>query len=283
MEWSFTKMQGAGNDYIYFNCFERPFPSPEKNCVILAHRHLGVGGDGIVLIQPSDKADAYMRMFNADGSEGRMCGNAIRCVAKYLYDNNIARKTEMTIETLSGVKTLYLSVGADGQVSSARVDMGRAELSPGRVPIKLQGRAVIARTIHVGDNDYDITCVSMGNPHAVVFMDNVADLSLSELGPLFERHPLFPEGVNTEFIRVINKRSLEMRVWERGTGETQACGTGACAAAVAAVINGFSHKKEDITVKLLGGELIINYTDDAVFMTGGCVKVFEGVINLDES
>ncbi|MDR2650242.1 MAG: diaminopimelate epimerase [Clostridiales bacterium] len=282
MEWSFTKMHGTGNDYIYFNCLERQFASPEKNCVFLSDRHFGVGGDGIVLIQPSDKADAYMRMFNADGSEGRMCGNAIRCVAKYLYDNNITPKIKMTIDTLSGVKTLYLSVDASGKVSSVRVDMGRAELSPERVPVKLPGRAVIANTIHAGDNNYDITCVSMGNPHAVLFMDNVADLNLTELGPLFEKHPLFPEGVNTEFIRVINKHSLEMRVWERGTGETLACGTGACATAVAAVINGFCPKNEDITVKLLGGDLIIRYTDETVFMTGGCVKVFEGVTDVDE-
>jgi len=280
MDWSFTKMQGCGNDYIYFNCMENPFPSPEKYAAILSDRHFGIGGDGIVLIKSSDKADAFMRIFNADASEAEMCGNAIRCVGKYLYDNNIVRKTEMSIETLSGVKHLYLSVDTSGSVSSVRVDMGKAELSPELIPADLPGKEIIARTIRVGDENYDITCVSMGNPHVVVFVNNTAVLDLKNLGPLFEKHILFPKGVNTEFVRVIDSHTLDMRVWERGSGETLACGTGACASAVAAVLNGFCPIGEDIKVNLLGGRLIIRFTEETVYMTGGCEKVFEGVISV---
>ena len=280
MDWAFTKMQGCGNDYIYFNCMERPFRLPEKHAAILSDRRFGVGGDGIVLIQRSDRADAYMRIFNADGSEAKMCGNAIRCVAKYLYDNNITRKTLMSVDTLSGVKTLYLTIGGSGTVSSARVDMGQAELAPGRIPVNLPGERIVSETIRAGGNDYDITCVSMGNPHVVVFMDNLADLDIKTLGPLFERHELFPERINTEFIRVIDGNTLEMRVWERGSGETLACGTGACASAVAAVLNGYCHAGEDMSVNLSGGRLIIHVAKDTVYMTGGCERVFDGVINL---
>jgi len=280
MVWSFTKMQGCGNDFIFFNCMERPFPSPEKQSAYLTDRRFGIGGDGVVLIQPSDKAQAYMRIFNADASEGKMCGNAIRCMAKYLYDNNIVRQAEMTIDTLSGIKKLYLLANKSGEISSVRVDMGKAETLPERIPVLLPGKEIIAGNIRVGDYEYKITCVSMGNPHAVVFMDNVADLNLLELGPLFERHPLFPERVNTEFIRVINKQTLEMRVWERGSGETLACGTGACASAVAAILNGFCQYGDDIQVNLPGGKLVIHVTEETVYMTGGCEKVFDGVIDV---
>ena len=280
MEWPFIKMQGCGNDYIYFDCLERAFPSPEKYAAVLSDRHFGVGGDGIVLIQPSGRADAFMRMFNADGREGRMCGNAIRCVAKYLYDNNIARKTEMAVETLSGVKTLYLTIGEDGAVSSVRVDMGRAKLAPDRVPVNLPGKMIVNETVRVGNSDYKITCASMGNAHAVVFTENVAGLDLRAIGPLFEKHELFPEGVNTEFIRVIDRQTLEMRVWERGSGETLACGTGACASAVAAILNGYCRAGEDIQVNLPGGQLVIRVTEDTIYMTGGCERVFSGVIRL---
>ena len=280
MDRQFTKMHGCGNDYIFFNCMERAFLSPERYAAVLSDRHFGIGGDGIVLIQPSDKADAYMRMFNADGSEGKMCGNAIRCVAKYLYDNNIVRKREMVIDTLSGVKALYLTVGEAGTVSAVRVDMGKAELAPERIPVNLPGNKIVARAIHAGDNDYQITCVSMGNPHTVVFMDKVSDLDLGRLGPPLEKHELFPESVNAEFVRVIDSNKLEMRVWERGSGETLACGTGACASAVAAVLNGYCSAGEDIQIDLPGGRLIINVTEETVYMTGGCEKVFDGVINL---
>ena len=280
MDWQFTKMHGCGNDYIYFNCLERDFPSPEKYAARLSDRHFGIGGDGIVLIRPSDKADAFMRMFNADGSEGAMCGNAIRCVAKYLYDNDIVRKTEMAIDTLSGVKKLRLTTDCSGQVISVRVDMGKAEFLPELVPADLPGGEIVAKSITAGGRDYAITCVSVGNPHAVVFTDDVAGLDLKLHGPAIENLPIFPKGVNVEFVRVISGNELEMRVWERGSGETLACGTGACASAAAAVKNGYCRAGEDILVNLLGGQLVICVTDCSVHMTGGCVKVFDGVIGL---
>ncbi|MCL2084135.1 MAG: carbamoyl-phosphate synthase large subunit [Oscillospiraceae bacterium] len=275
----FTKMHGCGNDYIYINCFENEINSPESLSVFLSDRHTGVGGDGVVLILPSVIADAGMRMFNLDGSESSMCGNAIRCVAKYLYDNGIVTKREMKIETRSGVKTLWLST-QDGAVYSVRVDMGRAELRPQKIPVKLPGESVVARTVSIGGRKYGITCVSMGNPHAVVFCDSVDTLDLQEIGPLFEHDPLFPDRVNAEFVEVTGRNRLKIRVWERGSGETQACGTGACASAVAAVLNGFCDKAADIKVQILGGELIVYYTEEAVYMTGGCVKVYDGTVEV---
>lgn len=279
MKLKFTKMQGCGNDYIYFNCFDQTIDNPEGLSVRLSDRHFGIGGDGVVLICPSEVADAKMRMFNLDGSEGLMCGNAIRCVGKYLYDNKIVDKTTVTIETMSGIKTLELYL-RNGEVSSAKVDMGKAILAPKLIPVKLGGEEVIDRAVKINGDDYNITCVSMGNPHCVVFMDGVDTLDIEKIGPMFENSELFPERVNTEFIRVLDKRTLKMRVWERGSGETWACGTGACAAAVAAVENGFCPKGEDIRVKLRGGDLIINYTDNGVFMTGAAVKVYEGIVEV---
>ena len=273
----FTKMYGCGNDYIYFNCFETPVEHPEELSVRISDRHFGVGGDGIVLICPSDKADAKMRMFNIDGSEGKMCGNAIRCVGKYLYDNGIKRRNPLTIDTLSGIKTLRLNIGADGKVDSVQVDMGKAILKPEEIPVKLDGETVVARPVTIDGKDYQITCVSMGNPHCVVFTDtDVAELPLEKIGPKFEFDPLFPERVNTEFINVIDKNTLKMRVWERGSGETLACGTGACASVVAACLNGFCKKNTDVTVRLVGGELVIRYTDEAVTMTGPATVAFTG-------
>ncbi len=285
MELKFTKMQGCGNDYIYINCINNAatggleINSPESLSVLLSDRHFGVGGDGIVLILPSGVADARMRMFNLDGSEGKMCGNAIRCIAKYLYDNSIVRKPLMTIETLSGIKELQLST-QNGTVSSVKVNMGKAELSPDKIPVKLQGDNVINKQVVINGNEYAITCVSMGNPHAIVFCDDIETLNLSEIGPQFENNALFPERVNTEFVKVVGKNSIKMRVWERGSGETLACGTGACASAVAAVLNGYCEKNTDIKVGLLGGELIIRYTDEAVYMTGECKKVFDGAVEI---
>jgi carbamoyl-phosphate synthase large subunit len=276
---NFSKMQGCGNDYIYINCFDLEINSPESLSVLLSDRHYGVGGDGVVLIMKSDLADARMRMFNLDGSEGKMCGNAIRCIAKYLYDNNIVRKSSMTIETLSGIKQLTLFT-KNGLVSSVRVNMGIAELHPKLVPVSLPGESVIARPVMIAGKEYAITCVSMGNPHCVVFCEDVEKLKLTELGPVFEHNELFPDRVNVEFVELIGKNNLKMRVWERGSGETLACGTGACASAVAAVLNGYSDKESDIKVRLLGGELIIRYTDEAVFMTGECKKVFDGVVEI---
>ena len=275
---AFTKMHGCGNDYIYFNCFDVDIDSPGPLSVSLSDRYTGVGGDGIVLIMRSDIADAKMRMFNIDGSEGSMCGNAIRCVAKYLYDNRMIQKQYMRIETLSGVRELYLSAG--NGVSSVKVDMGRPELRPEKIPVNLKGESVIARQVTIGGAEYAITCVSMGNPHAVVFCDDTDDLDLRTIGPQFENDPLFSDRVNAEFVEVVNRNYLKMRVWERGSGETQACGTGACASAVAAILNGYCDKGTDIKVRLPGGELVINYTDDAVYMTGDCKKVFDGTVEI---
>ena len=275
----FIKMHGCGNDYIYIDCFNREPEQPEKLAVALSDRHFGIGGDGIVLILKSETADAKMRMFNIDGSEGKMCGNAVRCVAKYLYDNGIVRKNILKIETLSGVKTLELNT-RNGLVSTVRVDMGKAVLEPLKIPVDLPGERIVDHPVIIDGKPFNITCVSMGNPHAVVFCEDVDSLDLAVLGPKFEHNEIFPERVNTEFVKVIDKSTLKMRVWERGSGETLACGTGACASAVAAVLNGYCSKGEDIRVLLAGGELIVNYTKDAVFMTGGCTKVFEGVIEI---
>jgi len=284
---SFTKMHGSGNDYIYFNCIDNEtnlsylLYLPESLSVLLSHRHLGVGGHGIVLILRSKiaDADAKMRLFNLDGTEGGMGGNAIRCVAKYLYDNGIVRKTQMRIETLSGVRELNLST-RNGAVSSVRVDMGHPELHPAKIPVKLPGETVIATPVTIGGAEYEITCVSMGNPHAVVFLSDVDDFDVPKIGSLFENDVLFPDRVNAGFVEVLGRNHLKIRVWERGNGETLACGTGACAAAVAAVLNGRCDKDVDIKVQLLGGELIINYTGETVFMTGNCIKVFEGTVEV---
>ena len=279
MKLNFTKMQGCGNDYVYINCFEYEINSPESLSVLLSDRHYGVGGDGVVLILPSAVADAKMRMFNLDGSEGKMCGNAIRCVAKYLYDNKIVQRQTMIIETLSGIKVLELST-TGGLVTSAKVNMGRVVIEPAEIPVNLPGESVIAHTLNIMGNDYDITCVSMGNPHAVVFCDGIDNLNLTEIGPRFENHQIFPDRTNTEFVEVLDRAYLKMRVWERGSGETLACGTGACAAVVAAVLNGHCDKNTDVKVKLLGGELIVKYTDDAIYMTGDCKRVFDGTMEL---
>lgn len=279
MKIKFTKMQGCGNDYVYINCLSLEINSPESLSVFLSDRHYGVGSDGIVLILPSDKADAKMRMFNLDGSEGRMCGNAIRCIGKYLYDNNLVKKTDITIETLSGIKRLNLYT-KHGLVSSVRVDMGKAELSPNKIPVKLTGENVIARKVNIGEKEYAISCVSMGNPHCVVFCEDIDKLELAKIGPLFENHPLFPDRVNTEFVELTGDNRMKMRVWERGSGETLACGTGACASAVASVLNGYNEKDTDIIVQLVGGELTIRYTDDTVYMTGECKKVFDGEVEI---
>ncbi|MBQ9414520.1 MAG: carbamoyl-phosphate synthase large subunit, partial [Clostridia bacterium] len=279
MKLAFIKMHACSNDYIYFDCLRQQIDNPEGLSIQLADRHLGIGGDGVVLICPSDVADAKMRMFNLDGSEGKMCGNAIRCVGKYLYDHGIVKKETLRIDTLSGIKTVTLHK-FDGKVKEATVDRGKAELDPKKIPALFDGVRVIDQPITVGDTEYRVTCVSMGNPHAIVFCDNPDALDLQTIGPLFEHHEKFPERVNTEFIRVMDNHTLKMRVWERGSGETWACGTGACAAVVAAVENGYFQKGEDITVKLKGGNLIINYTDDTVLMTGNAEVAFEGVVEI---
>lgn len=276
----FTKMQGIGNDYIYVNCFEEKVDDPERVSQIVSDRHFGIGGDGLVLIMPSDKADFRMRMFNADGSEGNMCGNATRCIGKFVYDNGLTSKTEITLETKSGIKYLTL-YPENGKVKTVLVNMGKAVLTPADIPMKAEGESFINKPIEVLGSEVYITAVSMGNPHAVTYVDDVMSLDLEKIGPAFENHPVFPERVNTEFIKVLDSHTIQMRVWERGSGETWACGTGACAAAVASVKNGYFKNGEEITVKLRGGDLFITYnTDGTVLMRGAAETVFTGEIDI---
>lgn len=281
MKLSFTKMHGCGNDYIYFNAFTQSIDNPEALSIRLSQRRKSIGGDGIILVCPSDRADAKMRIFNQDGSEAKMCGNGVRCVAKFVVDQGLVpgdRET-VAIDTLSGVKQIRL-LRENGQVVGATVDMAQAILTPKEIPVLLDGDRVIGQPVEIGGKTWDITCVSMGNPHCVVFVKDVDSLNLEELGPCFEKNPIFPEQVNTEFIRVLDPHTLQMRVWERGSGETWACGTGACAAAVAAVENGYCPKNEDITVHLVGGDLVIRYTEETVYMTGEAVTAFEGEVEV---
>ncbi|MCI6506360.1 MAG: carbamoyl-phosphate synthase large subunit [Ruminococcus sp.] len=283
MKLNFTKMHGTGNDYIYFSTFDQRIDNPEALSVRLSDRHFGIGGDGIILVCPSDKADAKMRIFNLDGSEGKMCGNGIRCVGKFLYDHgmvDIKKKDKLDIETLSGIKHLK-AYTLDGEVKSLRVDMGKAILDPKEIPAKMDKDKIVNEPYTIDGEEYNITCVSMGNPHCVVFIKgDIDNLELDKIGPKFENDKLFPERVNTEFVKVLDDHTIKMRVWERGSGETWACGTGACAAAVAACENGFCNKGDDITVKLKGGDLVINYTDETVYMTGEAEKVFEGTVEV---
>lgn len=272
----FTKMQGLGNDYVYVNCFREKIADPSRLAVKISDRHFGVGSDGLILINPSDKADFEMEMYNADGSRGEMCGNGIRCVAKYVYDYGLTDQTSISVETLGGIKYLDLTV-KDGKAVLVKVDMGKPELSPEKIPVVSAGEKVVDEPIDVDGQNYRMTCVSMGNPHAVVYVDcDVRDLPLEEIGPKFENHERFPNRVNTEFVRVLDRRTVEMRVWERGSGETLACGTGACAVAVSCVLNGLT--EDEVTVKLLGGDLQIKWDreKDTVFMTGPAEVVFDG-------
>lgn len=279
MKLQFTKMHGCGNDYIYFNCMDKELDNPEQLSIMLSDRHFSIGGDGIIMICHSDKADARMRMFNADGSEGKMCGNATRCIGKYLYDNGIVKKDKISLETLSGIKYLDLTV-ENGKVKLVSVDMGKAILVPSEIPVALSGDIAVNVPHSVNGVGYSITCVSMGNPHCVVFGGDPDEIELEKIGPKFENDPIFPERVNTEFAQIIDERTIKMRVWERGSGETLACGTGACATAVAAVLCGYCKKGEDITLKLRGGELIINYTDERVLMTGPAAVSFTGEVEV---
>lgn len=281
MKLRFTKMHGISNDYVYISAFDQQIGDPEKLSVILSDRRTGIGGDGIILVCPSDVADAKMRIFNADGSEAMMCGNGIRCVGKFVYDKGLvpADKTTVTIDTLSGIKTLELSV-KDGKAQSARVDMGAAILEPQKIPARYFGNSMVDMPLEIDGRVWNVTAVSMGNPHCVTFVNDVDTLDLEKIGPSFEHHPIFPDRVNTEFVKVIDDHTLQMRVWERGSGETWACGTGACATAVAACLNGYCRKGEDITVHLRGGDLVIRYTDETVIMTGPATTVFEGEVEI---
>jgi diaminopimelate epimerase len=276
----FTKMQGLGNDYIYVNCLEKELSSPSEVSRFVSDRHFGIGSDGLVLIMPSSKADFRMRMFNSDGSESEMCGNAIRCVGKYVYDNGLTDKKTVSIETLAGIKILELTV-VDGKVSVVRVDMGEPILKPVNIPVKSDLNLFVSQPVEAGGRVFNVTCVSMGNPHAVSYVDDVHSFPLTEIGPLMETHELYPRKINAEFVKVIDRDHLEMRVWERGAGETLACGTGASAVLVASVLNGYTNRKADI--KLLGGTLTIewNEKDNHVYMTGPAVKVFEGEIEVN--
>ena len=282
MKINFTKMHGAGNDYVYINCFEQQIDDPTALSILLSDRHKGIGGDGIVLICPSDSADAEMRMFNLDGSEGAMCGNAVRCVAKYIYDNGIAHKDTVTIQTKSGIKTISIK-SSDDKFISASVDMGKAVFTPADIPMNTQGESFIDQPVSINGKDYFCTAVSMGNPHCVTFVDDTENLDLESIGPLFENHQLFPDRVNTEFIRIIDKENIEMRVWERGSGETLACGTGSCAAVAACVMNGYCERNIPVKVHLRGGVLTDTFLDDdRVIMEGPATKVFEGIIDTDD-
>ena len=273
----FSKMQGTGDDYIFFNNQCGIITCPESFSIEFCDRHYSIGASGIVLIESSEIADAKMRIFNLDGSEGNMAGNCIRCVAKYLFDNDMVKKEKMSIETNAGIKHLKVFT-RDSKVTSAAVQMGKAELSPAKIPVNLDGDKIINKTVNIADSEYNITCVSVGNPHAVVFVENVDKIDIHTVGPKFENADIFPERVNTEFVRVINSKTIKMRVWERGNGETMACGTGACAAVVAAVENGYCNKGEDITVKVRGGDLTVNYTDMGITLTGDCNLVYKGEI-----
>lgn len=274
----FTKMQGLGNDYVYVNCVEKKLENASQIAIAVSDRHYGIGSDGLILINSSEVADFEMEMYNADGSRGEMCGNGIRCVGKYVYDYGLTDKTHVTIETLAGIKYLDLQV-ENGKVKQVRVNMGSPLLKPEEIPIALEGENVIDVPISINDTVYRMTGVGMGNPHTVVFLDDIEQMKIEEIGPKFENHSYFPNRVNTEFVKVIDRTHVEMRVWERGSGETLACGTGACAVAVACILNGLT--EEDVTVSLLGGDLQIQWErkENIVYMTGPAEVVFEGEWN----
>lgn len=274
-------MHGIGNDYIYVNGFEEKIDNPSELSAKLSNRRFGIGGDGMIFILPSDSCDFRMQMFNADGSESGMCGNGARCVGKYVYDNGLTDKTSVSLETASGVKYLELHVDDSGKVREVTVNMGKAILAPSEIPVLSDSDDFINRQININGNSFNATCVSMGNPHCAVFTQDVDEIPLESIGPLFEHYKLFPQRSNAEFIKVINRNQLKMRVWERGTGETLACGTGACASVVAAVLNKHCPYDEDVTVNLRGGNLKIMYkSDGTVLMTGPAETVFTGEIEL---
>ena len=277
----FTKMQGCGNDYIYINGFTEKIPQEGKPELVrkISDRHFGIGGDGAIFINPSSEADFEMEMYNADGSRAEMCGNGIRCVAKYVYDYGLTDKTDISVTSCGKIKYLQLFL-KDGKVDTVKVNMGTPILTAEEIPVMPQpgkeGKEIIGEPIHVQGKGYKMTCVSMGNPHAVVFMDDVANLDIEKLGPHFENHERFPNRINTEFVKILDRQNVQMRVWERGTGETLACGTGCCATVVACILNGLTDNT--VTVKLLGGEIEITWDREAnlVYMTGPAVTVFDG-------
>lgn len=277
----FTKMQGIGNDYVYINCFEETVKDPSAVARFVSDRHFGIGSDGLILIRPSQAADCEMDMYNLDGSQGAMCGNGIRCVAKYVFDHGIVNKTSISIATKSGIKYVDLTV-KDGKASLIRVNMGSPILQATQIPVVADTEQVIDAPIQVDGQEYHYTAVSMGNPHAIVYVEDTDSLDLAKIGPSFENHVNFPDRINTEFVQVLDEHTVKMRVWERGSGETLACGTGACAVAVASILNGHVSPDTPVTVKLLGGDLQIfwNRSENLVYMTGPAVTVFDGAIDL---
>lgn len=280
MKFSFTKMHGTGNDYVYVDLFQQKLENQAEVAKVVSDRHFGIGADGLICIAPSESADCRMIMYNADGSEGAMCGNGIRCVAKYVYDHGIVRKDHMSVETKSGIKQLELTV-EDGKAVYVKVNMGEAVLKPSGIPVQAEGEDFIARQIEAGGKNYTVTCVSMGNPHCVVFTEGIDGIDLEKTGPLFENHPLFPDRINTEFVEVLDDHTLKMRVWERGSGETISCGTGTCAATVAAVLNGHCPRGEEIEVRIRGGALYDTYLENGeVLMKGPATEVFQGEIEI---
>ncbi len=273
----FTKMHGAGNDYIYIDCFCQNVEKPKDLSEKLSNRHFGVGADGIVLIKPSEKADCFMDIYNSDGSRAQMCGNAVRCTAKYVFDTKV-RWNIIHIETVSGVKSVEI-ISENGIATGGRVNMGKPIFNGRQIPTRYGDSIVKNKILNIDNKDYEITCVSMGNPHCVVFHNNIHKLNLQKIGPLFENHEMFPQRINTEFVEIIDKNNLKMRVWERGSGETLACGTGACAVAVASVINGICSKNEEIKIHTKGGVLTVKWHEDNnVYLSGEAVKVFDGEV-----
>ena len=275
----FTKLHGCGNGYIYVNLFEEKLDNPAEMSIKVSDHHFGIGSDGLITIGPSEVADFAMRIYNADGSEAEMCGNGIRCVGKYVYDHGLTDKTEIAVESGAGIKYLTLNV-ENGKVASVCVDMGEPMFAPEQIPVLAEGEPVVDEPIRVGDKDWKMTCVSMGNPHAIVFLDTpVKDFELEKYGPLFEHHERFPKRTNTEFVRVISRREAEMRVWERGSAETWACGTGTCATVVACILKGYTDR--EVLVHLVGGDLVIRWDEETnhVFMTGPATEVFSGEYN----
>jgi len=273
-------MHGCGNDYVYIDCTKMQIKGNIGDLAVkISDRHFGVGSDGLILIKPSDMADFFMDMYNSDGSRGKMCGNGIRCVGKFVYDKGLTDKKQLKIETLSGIKTLDLII-ENGQVALVTVDMGSPDLAVANIPVLSDKETMINEPVIVGEEEYKVTCISMGNPHAVVFVDDTDNFPLEKVGPMFENHKIFPDRVNTEFVQVIDRNHIKMRVWERGSGETLACGTGACASVVASVLNGLTDN--EVKVSLLGGDLHIKYDRDKnlVYMTGPAVTVFEGEIDI---
>lgn len=271
----FTKMHGCGNDYVYVNLFEETITDPAKLSMQVSDRHFGIGSDGLITIGASEKADFRMRIYNADGSEAEMCGNGIRCVAKYVYDHHLTDKREITVETGAGIKTLQMTV-ENGKVAKVRVDMGQPILKPELIPVQAKGEQVVNELITAAGKEWHMTCVSMGNPHAVVFVDQVEDFDLETYGPAFENHERFPKRTNTEFVQVISRKEASMRVWERGSAETFACGTGTCASVMACILNGLTDNQ--VLVHLRGGDLEIEYDPESnhIFMTGPATEVFHG-------